>query len=348
MAKKKKLTSNQLGKLRAKIKYAPERDTITALVQQAGTTYGSDVADSDTTAGSTIRFAKGQRKPTRKVFDQAKSDADNAATDVKVAFGNLGGAADPYRAVTAREQGGREGRLALARSDALHELTDRQLDAKAGRQFGHLLAQKTYNTSISDLATRLRSLDDKQGAFAVEQAASLDREGADRRSKTRATNRKISSDEKIAANKITSDQKIAAEKIAAAGPKKVKGLPKGVKRASREELNTFESSFAKALSYAKQLSPDYSAAAARDVLTKGSPASKDAAGNVLAAVPSIPHRLALQAAIDIAYGTHLSGRTVKRLHSKGIRLTDVPGLTSKPSKRLGHRRPGSGVGQLGV
>lgn len=347
MAKKKKLSANQLGKLRARIKYAPERDTITGLTGQAVSQYGSDLRDTDTTAKSTIQFAKGQRKPVTKVFDEAKTAADNSASDVAAAFGSLGTAADPFRAVTAREQGGRTQRLAQARADALHDLTNRQLDAKAGRQFGRLLAQKQLNTTLSDLGERLRSLGDKEGAFAVEQAATLDRESANRRSTRRTAKEKIASSEKIAANKITSQQKIAADKLAASGGK-VKGLPKGVKPATQDQLNAFESDFAKAVRYAKELSADYSASEVKTLLTKGSPASKDkATGEVLGGIPSIGNQLALQAAVDMAFGTHLRGRTVRRIHSKGIRLSDIPGLTTKPSKRLGRKRT-VGLGQRGV
>jgi hypothetical protein len=118
MAKRRNRLNSDIrtAKQRATVRFSPERSTIKALIGDAQSRFGSDLTAADAGAKSAIHFADKARKPTIAIFDAARSQADAARSDVEAAFGKLGGAADPFRAATSREQAGTAQRLALARA----------------------------------------------------------------------------------------------------------------------------------------------------------------------------------------------------------------------------------------
>jgi hypothetical protein len=341
----------RLAQSRAKVRFGPEHSTIKAAAGQALSDYASDLTSADAAAKSAIHFAKKAKKPVAAVFNQARTEADNARSDVEAAFGRLGGAADPFRAATAREQAGAHERVALAGANALHELTQRQLEAKAGGQYAKTAAKQTYNKTVSDLAGRLTDLGDREGAFITSEAGSLRESRAGRQATTRNARMKIKADSRNARAKIEADKQAAdtdytrdvakiklTDSLKNAGSK---GLPKGVKPASSEKLDSFESNFAKALRYAKQYAASGDGrSTAASLLTTGAPATKETS-----AVPSIPSQLALSTALDMAYAGHVGRTTQKRMAKKGIRLHDVPGLVSnkKYEKRRRNQQLASGA-----
>jgi hypothetical protein len=330
----------RLAQSRAKVRFGPEHSTIKAAAGQALSDYASDLTSADAAAKSAIHFAKKAKKPVAAVFNQARTEADNARSDVEAAFGRLGGAADPFRAATAREQAGAHERVALAGANALHELTQRQLEAKAGGQYAKTAAKQTYNKTVSDLAGRLTDLGDREGAFITSEAGSLRESRAGRQATTRNAKLKIRADKEAADTDYTRDvAKIKlSDSLKNAGSK---GLPKGVKPASSEKLDSFESNFAKALRYAKQYAASGDGrSTAASLLTTGAPATKETS-----AVPSIPSQLALSTALDMAYAGHVGRTTQKRMAKTGIRLHDVPGLVSnkKYEKRRRNQQLASGA-----
>jgi hypothetical protein len=332
----------RLAQSRAKVRFGPEHSTIKAAIGDAQNNYLSDLTSAAAASKSAIHFAKKAKKPVAAVFNQARSEADAARSDVEAAFGRLGGAADPFRAALAREQAGAHQRVALAGANALHELTQRQLEAKAGGQYAKTAAKQDYRKTISDLAGRLSDLGDREGAFITSEAGSLRESRAGRQATTRNARLKIRADQKaadldygrdVAKIKLTDSLKDAAK------AKGGKGLG-GNKPASRSESRMFQSDFSKALSYAKQYANTYDKKGGRvtrhtaaSTLTSGAPASKTASG-----VPAIDDQLALSAALDMAYAGHLGRTTTKRLHQAGIRVKDLSGAKSYRSYEKRRRR----------
>jgi hypothetical protein len=348
MAKRRNRLNSDIttAKQRATVRFAPERSTIKALIGDAQSRFGTDLTAADAGAKSAIHFADRARKPTVSIFDAARSQADAARSDVETAFGKLGGAADPFRAATSREQAGSTQRLALARAQALNDLTSRQY---AGNQ-----ARSTFRKDVGDLGARLRDLGDRQGAFVAQEAASL----ADARHKqgvpirvarinaqarSRSDRSKFAQAKELEGIKQAGREKLAKTRAASGGGT---GLG-GNKPATRSERRGFESDFAKALSYAR----DYVGAQPRHVaantLISGAPATKSAEG-----VPAIGNQLALSVALDMAYDGHVSRANARRMKSQaGIRLADIPGLTSYSNwlhKRTPRVSSGGGGGPRGT
>jgi hypothetical protein len=334
----------KLAQSRAKVRFGPEHSTIKAAIGQAQGTLASDLIAADAASKSAIHFAKKAKKPVAAVFNAARSEADAARSDVEAAFGKLGGAADPFRAATAREQAGAHERVALAGANALHELTQRQLEAKAGGQYAKTAAQQDYRKTISDLAGRLSDLGDREGAFITSEAGSLRESRAGRSATLRGIRLRGKQDRQQAAAKLESDKELAKYKadLKGSGPG-TRGLG-GNKPASRSEMRMFKSDFAKALSYAKQYG---SRADARAELIPGAPAAKDKKGRLIPATPSIDDQLALSSALDMAFDGHISRANAKALHKAGIRVKELPG--AKTYSQWNRGRSGSRIrsGPLG-
>jgi hypothetical protein len=338
----------RLARSRAKVRFGPEHSTIRAAIGQAQGEYLSDLTSADAAAKSAIHFAKKARKPVAAVFNQARSEADAARSDVESAFGRLGGAADPFRAVLAREQAGAHQRVALAGANALHELTQRQLEAKAGGQYAKTAAKQDYRKTLSDLAGRLTDLGDREGAFITSEAGSLREARAGRQATSRNARAKIRADKEAADVDYTRD--VAKIKLSDSLKDKGGGGGKGLggnKPASRSESRMFTSDFAKALDYAKQFATTYDKKGRRvdrrtahSTLVTGAPATKKTS-----ATPSIDDQLALRAALDQAYSGRISRATAKRMHKAGIRVKELPGAKTYGAyeKRRRNQQLGSGA-----
>jgi hypothetical protein len=325
MARRKSLNrqDTKLAQQRAKVRFGPEHSTIGALIGQAQGALASDLSSADAAAKSAIHFAKKSEKPVRQVFAAARTQADAARSDVESAFGKLGGAADPFRAATAREQAGAAQRTALAGANALQELTQRKLEAKAGGQYARTAAKQEYRKTVGDLAARLSDLGDREGAFIAAEAGGLKQARAGRKATSRVKRMDIRADTRAAdtAHQRELEKIRLKESLAGGGGGGSRASLGGNKPASRSELRMFKSDFAKALNQAQQASAhgvDRSEAQAK--LTTGTTGAN--------AIPSIDDQLALAVGLDMAYSGRVSRGHARELKRAGLRVKDLPGATS--------------------
>jgi hypothetical protein len=322
---------------RATVRFSPERSTIKALIGDAQARFGADLTAADAGAKSAIQFAGQARKPTVAIFKTARSQADAARSDVEAAFGKLGGAADPFRAATTREQTGAAQRLALARAEALNDLTSRKLEAKAGGQYATNTARAAYRTDVGDLGQRLRDLGDRQGAFVAQEAAAIanarhmqgipirvakiNASGRTRAAKV-AARAKARENAKAFSNsvKLEGVKQTGRERLAAQGRAKKHRTGLGTnKPASRSELRMFQSDYSKASSFARQFKKEnFSRGEARRFLIRGEKGQNPAIGN----------NLALSVALDMAYDGHLSRANHRAMKGIGVRTRDIGGLVT--------------------
>jgi hypothetical protein len=327
---------------RARVKYGPERSTIKALVGQAETNLASDLTSADAAAKSAVHFAKKARKPVENVFKEARSQADAAHSDVETAFGKIGAGADPFRAATAREQANRHQAVALAGAKALTDLTQQQVAAKAGGLYARNQAFANYHKDLSDLSTRLRDVNSRQGDFASQELSSLQ----DARSKAKIPLKvaKINQagQDRRSAKSLENSKELAKYK----NDLKPKGGtgPGGTKPASRSESRMFLDNFAKARTIATKFAGggQIGRHTAAVTLTKGRPGK--GGDKPVPRVPSIDDQLAISAALDMAYAGYIGRTTAQRLHAVGLRVSDLPGAQSysqwRKNKTL-HYTPGS-------
>ena len=93
------------------VRYGPQEAQLRQLARTAGVDLESDITAANAAADSAKLYAKAAAPKVQKIYKDALGSADFARDDVTRAFGALGAAADPYRAVTSRELGGWRNRI---------------------------------------------------------------------------------------------------------------------------------------------------------------------------------------------------------------------------------------------
>jgi hypothetical protein len=328
----------RIAQAEALVRFGPERSTLSALLGEAKSQYRQDVRSARGAAKSAIRGARAARKPLQQVYDRALSQADVARQDVETAFGQIGAGADVFRAATERETSLNRQQIADASARAQQELTDRAQEARIGRQFAVGAARSKYRADLSQLADRLRDLGDREGAFVVGRLGELGESRANRRTQLQIQREAAAEREEL--ENIKQQDRLELERLRQSGRAGGGGGGGigGNKPATRAELRSFRSNFAKALRYANDYEAQkYARSRAADELTTGKPAAK-IDGQVYPAVPSIGDQLALNVALDMAYGGVVSRRNAQRLHQIGIRVKDLPGAMTRAQRRRQQQR----------
>ena len=364
MAKKHKSQAQkdiEVAKARNKVRFAPEQSTITAAVNDAGKTYLSDVTSADAAKKSAIHFANKARKPVQKIFDTALSNADAAHSDVQAAFGRLGGASEPFQVATSREEAGRHERLAQAGADALYDLQQRKLEAKAGAQYAKESAKQDLHSTLSDLRGRLIDLNQREGANLTVEADARANARAGRQVTRRNSRDSARQSERnsIRSSGIDPD---TGKPIPGGKLDKTKNTKPGLggaKPAKQKDLISFQSTFARALADAQNQQPEgvlkkgkkqgykyapLSRDEMRSILTRGKTIQKGGSANDV--VKAVEDPLAIELALDQIYHQRATPGHVKQLHKRGIRASQISGLTSSAAynKRRRSQQLGSGAG----
>jgi hypothetical protein len=308
------------------VQYDPQVSALSGLIKGARKTYRGDIAVAKASALGTSKAAKRAVKPVKKIYRNSLGDIANAREDVKTGFKKLGDAADPYRAVTAREDAGYRSRVAGERASALKELSDRQLEAKAGQIYAIRAATANRNDTLGTLRGRLSDLYHEKGAYEAGQLGQMANDAAQRRNARRLA--RIQSRGATRRAKLTQagENKRAADKIAA---DKIKNAAKAKKdsRASRSDQRMFSTEYGRlaALATGNRLG-NTRADLARQLSTG------------VSGVSPAKNGLALQVALDMAYRGYVSPAHARRMRRTGMKLSDVPGLVSPKSHRRAKRR----------
>lgn len=307
----------------SQIKYGPQLSAVRALKGEARSTYRGDVRAAKTTAAAAVKGTKQARKPTRRNYNQALSGIRNAYSDVQSAFANLGAGADPFRAITAREQGGYRARTHAAKASALHELVDRAADARAGRQFAVSNAQANRNRTIGTLDQRLSDLIGERGTYTAARLGEIGQQRADKRA-SRQTQLDVAREQgKQSRQTARAKAKIEAKTGTGSGASGG-GRKKSVSdiRMFSTELNRLSTAVSQGRTDPKGRSRSRSDIATS--LTSGLSA-KQTGGSAISAAKD---DLALSIALDMAYDGHVSRYNQHRLHARNLKLGDFRGLVS--------------------
>jgi hypothetical protein len=321
--------NRRIAEAEAKIRFGSERAGLAALVGQAQEEYKTDLRTARGMAATAIRSARKGRRPLRKIYNEAQAAADTAHQDVEAAFGRLGAAADPFKAVTDREFALAEQRRADSAAAARRDLIAQENEAKLGRMFAVGQAKTRYTSTLNQISDRLRDVGDREGAYIVSRLGELREAGTKHR-------------QAIELENIKHEHDLAEIDRRARSGGGRGGGGGGADRASRAELRSFTAKFAKAFSHAK----DYSQAGdarriAADDLTRGVPSSTVVSkGKKLKdpGVPAIDDQLAVAVALDMAYDGVISRRNTQRLHQAGIKVADLPGAFTRAQRQRQQQR----------
>lgn len=159
--------------LEAKVRYGPELEGIRALVREAQGDLKRNVAAEEGAAEGIKAAAKAARPRLQGVYGDARRTYSESDQDVANTFRGLGGASDEARGVAARERSNMAKRLEESLAGADTELSQRQVDAEAGRAYAVRNHAANYAKDKAKLDDRRKSLAGEIGAFKIATARDL-------------------------------------------------------------------------------------------------------------------------------------------------------------------------------
>jgi hypothetical protein len=329
MAKRRRggINANDLTIARAqqKLKYDPQVNAVRDLYGQAKDQYVSDITAAQGAAQSAVKFAKQELPKVRKIYSGATNAAEAAQQDVQTAFGNVGAAADVFKAATAREQGGQLGRIAEASARARTDLKERQASALAGKSLAYKQAQGDYSKTRGSLSQKLIDIAGEQGNYLDATLGSLRNARQANKTKVNVANIGAKSRESVAAANAGSREKVAAANRDAADRRAAAKETKSNRRPGSERGKLSDDVNA-AFSFASKNVPK---AGVRfglprpkmaDILLHGQVVEKN--GDLNSAIPKFG-QLAASIALDMAYDGHVSRANAARLHDLGYKVSDI-------------------------
>jgi hypothetical protein len=346
MARRNRRTRNNndltIAQAEGNVRYGPQVTQVRDLYTQAAEQKVSDINAAKQNAASAIAFARGSRPEVNAIYKRGGNVAKTAAAEVANAFAPLSAGADPFRAAAARESQGAKTRMAEAASAARQELVDRATAAKSGQGFAVNQAQQTYASSAKKLGQKLQDILGERGSYISGRLATLANQRAAEQLKLNLANMSDRTKRDIAAatNQTRADEgaanrKARADEGAANRKAKKNGGGGGGTRQTASQQTTLSNEFQKALRYAQDYAADAGQGAtaherranARNDLLRGSPAGKDAKGQAYPATPGFA-QLPLTLALDQAFDQHVSRAHAQRLHTLGLKVSDLSGAQS--------------------
>ena len=348
MAKKKTSRRSRFAEdaaLQAIVRYEPEESGLKALAQQARADYGVSVRQAQNTGDLTLAAAKEAIPGVAKIYDSAGLDQARTASLVSPELAALTG---PAAAVMQRggalEVAQQLGNLRASKAAALEDLTTRQVAARQGQQFGILNARQKFTADMAKILGQTQSLNRQKGAFTASTLNSLEQAFLGRRLTARGQDKTAESAAAGRAVTRRGQDLSHADRVADRKAKATKDakttLPGGIKLNSRAMHGTVADQVKSMEGWIREHRDDYGSRheMARDLLN-GVPGStitdpKTGAKVKDPGVPKAPSQLALQAALDVAFGGGVSNGTAKALHQRGYSV-GILGLPSgyKPAPR---------------
>lgn len=347
MAKKNKRLIEQAA-LESLVRFGPQLDALESLTQTAKDSFSATVGAANVSAASTQAAIKEARPGLRKTYDQA--GLAQAALNDTLLSGDLAGLEGPgtdlLKAAGATEAHRAASQMNAAKVQALQELTNRGIQAQAGRSQAVLAANARLHDDLLGVERTRQSIAGQAGAFTAATLGDLLETRADRR--FTAGQKELDRENQAALNRAdnrtsranTRDRiDAAAAKDAAKDAEDAKGLlPNGVKKATPQQHGAARDGVELALTQAKRLK-----ASGRDrgeiaqLLTEGRSSQtveNDAGEKVkVPGVSKVPQLLA-QAALDIMYYGFVSKKTRRLLNARGLTVGGLryPGPNSPQAK----------------
>jgi hypothetical protein len=324
------------------VRYGPEVSALTALIRQAEEDRDQRVRTARSTA-SLIQGAVDEARPgVRAVYRDAgrQSSAQQQIAASALTPGS------PFAQAAAIEQSGLRSRMSGARAAALTDLTSRRIAAGEGAAYAQSAAQRDFAKTRGQIGQRAQDLAREQGAF--QSSTIMDLIGADQKARADAVelSARLGQQERNSIRSSGIDpntgKPIPGGRLdPKARPGKGnagRGWATSTQQAAAQdtigqaihEAKTLKQSGAKRHEVAQMLLegvddvprkeiPVYDPATGKKKLNRdGTPVTK--AVPAVPGVKAIPHKLFVQAAIDIAYDGHLSKRTTRLLHARGIKI----------------------------
>jgi len=307
----------------------PERRGLRALVEQVYAERDADIAASRTTSRVQRGAIREAAPRVQQVYDEARAglsavtgDYSHPAAGIAADFAKLGPAAGSIAEAARAESEAAQRRTIEAGAAARVDLQQQGVRAADGQAFATRAAQDRAHGELGKVAQQLTGLDQSEGLRAATelgrlvdaaQGRSVTRRGQTLSSRDRSADRR--SRETIAAA-----NRQAASQRARAKPKRQWVTPTA-QGAAADEVQRL----ARQARTLKARGWDRHKVAA--TLAQGIPAEKNGTAVVLPEVKAAKSELLLSAALDHTYDSHLSRKTQRQLHKRGVKVSPL-GVTT--------------------
>jgi hypothetical protein len=365
-------TLRRQAQAEATLRTAPQASVLREMLIQAMS--DRDVAiKAATGAAHGVTAAVAKAGPSLKhVYHDAINQAHGTSATVDATLSSMGAVAGPYQAAMARERGTGADRLSQSLTSALSELSNRRIEAAAGRAQATNAALSEYSTTKAKLTRQASDLANQSGLYASTRLGELT--DAERKARQQAHQQALTRHAQAVQNALGRKNSRLTAGVDAQGkviPGGAKDKPAGAKHLSASEQRTRGEKLAQAKSQIAQaqtwinrfrngakpksdkeirqlLASGQSARSiGKDVpvmLPNGKPKT-DARGQIVTRVQTIkgdpvPKLDAdfIQAALELENQGHLSTATIHALRGRRIHVIQEWLTPRSPAKRQAQRR----------
>jgi hypothetical protein len=332
------------------LKFAPQRSSLMAALQQAQETYGSTVRAGNSTAALTQQAAQQALPQIGQIYSKAGAAQQAGTTLLSKDLAGLGSSPslDQYKADQAGEVQQQLANLLGAKTRDEGMLANAGTAAREGAQFNQTQARSVLQKTLQTLLSQGNAAAQEQGSFAATEAEKLAHEAETLQQRERSSERSASTSE---ANSKRSSATSEADSIRAhpsgAG---------GVKPLSTAQINAGATTVSSIRNYARSLAAKgLTRAQLVAELSTGSPGQSigvNAAGKPVKegekalqhikvpAVPAYKPEVLMSAALDEALMGHLSKNTEDRLTRAGYSIKQMGLKPSEPTaEAVAHALP---------
>ena len=298
--------------LESAAKYGPEGNALRSLLQELAGTYSRTRRTNASDAAGIAAATRQARPDVAGAFQQAlgSASAQRAALGV--------GATDPQAAAFER-------RVGEQRTNALGDLSNRELRASEGRVYANSTARAEYLAGKAKIVGQLQELDAQQGAETASRYGQLRDAQLDRGI------RRGSASETARHNRAMESNARHAERRQAAAAERGKAKPK-LKLASQEQHAKARDLIEEAVAQVRDLRQDTPRRAEIiALLAKGVPATKAPDGTPIPAIPRLPADF-VRAAVNLVFDGSLSRGDVERLHNRRLKIRALGYRTRRPTQ----------------
>lgn len=377
-------TLRRQARAEATLRTAPEASVLREMLIQA-------VADRDvalkaaTGAAHGVTSAVNKAGPSlRHVYGDAITQSRTTEKTIDSTLRSMGGPASTIRAAMARERGAGAGRLSASLTSALSELSNRRIEAAAGRAQATNAALGEYSTTKAKLTRQASSLASQAGLYASTRYGELT--DAERKARREAHQKALTRRSQAVQNALQRRNSRLTAGVDASGKvipggakdtpasKRAKKLSASEQRTRGEKLAHAKSQISEAQTWIdrfKNGKHPKSDSEIRALLSTGAPAKSvsrdvpvrdprtgkakvDARGQVMTRVETVkgdkvPKLDAdfIQAALELKKHGHLSTATIHALRGRRIHVLQS-WLAPKPPKRRTPRSTGGGFADINL
>jgi hypothetical protein len=347
--------------LEALLRFGPELSGLKALQREAEGQFRSSVHGARATARGTVQAVRGAKPEVRDIYH----DARHATKDIGQVIGpDMAGVPASLQAAISQETTGFRNRMAESQAAALTDLTQQRVAAQAGKGAAIRSARDEFANQIQQVLQRRLDLAQEQGAYTSLRVGELRQEAQKRADQFALKQMGLTQSERNSIRSSGIDpntgKPIPGGRL---DPKTEKGK-KG--RATRAQIGSAQDTVGLANSWVTRLrhagldrhdiaqvllsGRESSTVQIHDPSTgkpvynpDGTPKTKK-----VSAVPKIASQLLLSATLDQHFGGYVSEATRRKLHRRGIYLTDLGLVNLRDYRRKNKPRPHGGPPSSGA